>query len=126
MLERKDFKNLSKNEIVGFVSKISEMRPEVAKEIIAQFPELKDLTKTALVEYRGMLETVVKSDDASLENYYDINKKGMTGASDSRFNYKELAEKILSDCNKLLENPNLSIEDGLNIIKQEKNIRHGF
>lgn len=92
MLERKDFKNLSKNEIVGFVSKISEMRPEVAKEIIAQFPELKDLTKTALVEYRGMLETVVKSDDASLENYYDINKKGMTGASDSRFNYKELAE----------------------------------
>lgn len=75
MLQRTDFKNLSKNEIVGFVSKLSEMRPEVAKDIIAQFPELTSFMKSTLVEYKEMLEGVIKSDDTSIENYYDINKK---------------------------------------------------
>lgn len=122
LLERTDFKNLSKNEIVGFVSKLGEMRPEVAKEVIAQFPQLADLMKSTLVEYKGMLENVIKSDDSSIENYYDINKKGIEGAQNSRNSYKELAEKVLADCNKLADNPNLSIDDTLKIINQEKEI----
>lgn len=122
MLQRTDFKNLSKNEIVGFVSKLSEMRPEVAKDIIAQFPELTNFMKSTLVEYKEMLEGVIKSDDTSIENYYDINKKALAGASDSRNYYKEFAERVLDDCNKLLDRPNLSIEDALKIIKQETEI----
>lgn len=122
MLQRTDFKNLSKNEIVGFVSKLSEMRPEVAKDIIAQFPELTSFMKSTLVEYKEMLEGVIKSDDTSIENYYDINKKGLASASDSRNYYKELAERVLDDCNKLLDRPNLTTEDALKIIKQETEI----
>ena len=122
ILQRTDFKNLSKNEIVGFVSKLSEMRPEVAKDIIAQFPELTSFMKSTLVEYKEMLEGIIKSDDASIENYYDVNKKALADANNSKVYYKELAERVLDDYNKVLERPNLSTEDALNIIKQETEI----
>lgn len=122
LLKRADFKNLSKDEIVSFVSNLGEMRPEVAKDIISQFPELANFMKTTLTEYKGLLENIVKSDDSSIKEYYDTNKKGMNGASDSRVYYKGLAEKVLSDCNELLKNPNISSEEALNIIMQEREI----
>ena len=66
LLKRADFKNLSKDEIVSFVSNLGEMRPEVAKDIISQFPELANFMKTTLTEYKGLLENIVKSDDSSI------------------------------------------------------------
>ena len=39
MMQRTDFKNLSKGDVISFASKIGELRPEVAKEVLAQFPE---------------------------------------------------------------------------------------
>lgn len=37
LMKRTDFKNISKGEIISFASKLGELRPEVAKEFLAQF-----------------------------------------------------------------------------------------
>lgn len=39
MMQRTDFKNISKGDVISFASKIGELCPEVAKEVLAQFPE---------------------------------------------------------------------------------------
>ena len=35
MMQRTDFKNISKGDVISFASKIGELRPEVAKEVLA-------------------------------------------------------------------------------------------
>lgn len=70
MMKRTDFKNLSKDDVISFASKIGELRPEVAKEVLAQFPEFVGLMKSALTEYKGMLDTIISSDDESIKEYY--------------------------------------------------------
>ena len=44
LMERVNFKNLSKNDVLIYTSKLNELRPEVARQAIAQFPELADIT----------------------------------------------------------------------------------
>ena len=48
LMERTDFKNISKSDVISFASKLGELRPEVAKEVLAQFPEFVGLMKTTL------------------------------------------------------------------------------
>lgn len=84
MMQRTDFKNLSKGDVISFASKIGELCPEVAKELLAQFPEFVELMKSALIEYKGMLDTIVSSDDASIKEYYGVAKKEMDQAADNR------------------------------------------
>ena len=45
ILGRTDFKAIKKDETVSITSMLSNMRPEVAKEAIKQFPELANLLK---------------------------------------------------------------------------------
>ena len=40
LMDRTDFKNLSKIDILSYASKLNELRPEVAQQVLAQFPEL--------------------------------------------------------------------------------------
>lgn len=75
MMQRTDFKNISKGDVISFASKIGELRPEVAKEVLAQFPEFVGLMKSSLTEYKGMLDTIVSSDDASIKEYYGVANK---------------------------------------------------
>lgn len=35
MIQRTDFKNISKGDVISFASKLGELRPEVAKEVLA-------------------------------------------------------------------------------------------
>ncbi len=35
MMQRTEFKNISKGDVISFASKIGELRPEVAKEVLA-------------------------------------------------------------------------------------------
>ena len=51
MMQRTDFKNISKGDVISFASKIGKLRPEVAKEVLAQFPEFVELMKSSLTEY---------------------------------------------------------------------------
>lgn len=56
LMDRTDFKNLSKIDILSYASKLNELRPEVAQQVLAQFPELAKLIQATMVEYQGILE----------------------------------------------------------------------
>ena len=73
LMERTDFKNLSKNDLFSYASKLNELRPEVATKVIAQFPELVKLIQSALAEYKGTLVlTVVGIGTAMLGGKFDV------------------------------------------------------
>ena len=119
MIEKTDFRNLSKNDFLSYASKLNELRPEVATQVIAQFPELTKYLQAALKEYKGMLDTVVTSDDASLSEVYRIINKDLDEAATSRAEYISFAEKVHADCSKCLDNPNMSFEQQQEILDRE-------
>ncbi len=122
LMKRTDFKNISKREIISFASKLGELRPEVAKEVLAQFPEFVGVMKTTLTEYKGMLDNIVSSDDASIKEYYAINNKEIDVAADSRKQFYDFVKQVQADCSKLLENPNLPPETVMEILNREREL----
>lgn len=122
VMERTDFKNLSKNDFISFASKLGELRPEVAAQALAQFPELANMIRSAMSEYKGMLDTVVESDDKSLAQVYGILNAELSDAGDSRREYIEFADKVRSDLSKCLDNPNLTSEQQKEICEQEMEV----
>lgn len=119
MLERTDFKHLSKDDLFSYASKLNELRPEVATQVIAQFPELAKLIRATLAEYKGMLDSVIASDDTSLKQVYGLIEKDMDHAAASRSEYVAFAEKVRADCSKCLENPEMTPEQQMEIIEKE-------
>lgn len=119
MMQRTDFKNLSKNDVISFASKLGELRPEVAKEVLAQYPEFVKLMKSALTEYKSMIDSIVDSDDESLKTYYSVANKEMDSASDSRKQFYNFVKQVQSDYSKCLDNPNLSPEMLMEILNRE-------
>ena len=122
MMQRTDFKNLSKNDVLSITSKLSELRPDVAKEIIAQFPEFVKLIQASMVEYKNILENIISSDNESIKQVYAIADKDMDTSADSRKQFYDFAEKIHADLSKCLDNPNLTVEERKNILTQEMEI----
>ncbi|MGN0246034.1 MAG: hypothetical protein ACI4DK_08750 [Lachnospiraceae bacterium] len=122
LMKRTDFKNITKGEIISFASKLEELRPEVAKEVLAQFPEYVGLMKAALTEYKGMLDEIVSSDDASINEYYGIANKEIDSAADSRRQFYEFAKQVQLDCSKLLDNSNLPPEVIMEILNRENEL----
>lgn len=104
MMKRTNFKNISKNEIVSIASDLSKLRPDVAKEIIAQFPEFATLARDTMIEYKNIIERVIESDDASLNRFYDI------------------ANQVLDDCRKMLEKPDITADEYNKIFDREMEI----
>lgn len=74
------------------MSKIGELRPEVAKEVLVQFPEFVGLMKSA------------KEKDSAFE---------------SRKKFYDVVKQVQADCSKLLDNPNLSSEMIMEILNRE-------
>lgn len=68
LMERTDFRNLSKNDVLSYASKLNELRPEVAQQVIAQFPELAKLIQSTMVEYKDIL-------DRQMEIFHAVDKK---------------------------------------------------
>ncbi len=122
LLERTDFKNLSKIDMISYASKLSELRPEVASQVVAQFPELAKLIQSSMVEYKDILEKIVASDDESTNQVYAILNKEIDAADESRKEYIEFADKVRSDLSKCLDNPNLTPEQQKEIIDQEMEV----
>lgn len=119
LMERTDFKNLSKNDVISYASKLGELRPEVAKEVLAQFPEFVGLMKTALTEYKGMLDSIIESDDESLKQYFDVANKELDNADESRKQFYSFVESVRSDYSKCLDNPNMTPEQQMEILERE-------
>lgn len=122
LLERTDFKNLSKIDLFSYASKLSELRPEVAALVLEQFPELVKIIQTSMVEYKEILEKIIASDDESTNQVYNILNKEIDTATESRKEYIEFADKVRSDLSKCLNNPNLTPEQQKEIIEQEMEV----
>lgn len=118
LMERTDFKSLSKNDVISYASKLNELRLEVAAKVLAQFPELAKLIQSSLVEYKDVLE----SDDESTSQVYGILNKELDGAGKSREEYLGFADKVRSDLSKCLDNPNLTPEEQKEIREQEMEV----
>lgn len=56
LMKRTDFKNISKMDFIGYASQLSKLRPEVASQVIAQFPELAKFIQSSMVDYKDILE----------------------------------------------------------------------
>ncbi|MDP3385783.1 MAG: hypothetical protein Q8S24_01010 [Eubacteriales bacterium] len=122
IMEKTDFKNLSKNDKLSYASKLSELRPEVAQLVLAQFPELARLIQTSIVEYKEILEKIIASDDDSTNQVYGILNKELESSHESRKEYIVFADKVRSDLSKCLDNPNLTPEQQKEIIDSEMEI----
>lgn len=119
LMKRTDFKNLSKNDVLSFATKLSELRPEVAKEILNHFPDYVDLIKSQITEYRLMLDEIIRSDDESLNQYYNIANKQMDSSEEKTRKLLEIIELCRKDCSKILDSQDLSIDEALKIIDRE-------
>ncbi len=119
MMSRTDFKNLSKNDVMSIVSKISELRPDVAKEIIAQFPEFVNLIQISMKEYKEVLGDIISSDDESIKQVYATANKDQETSISSRNKFYDFAEKIHTDISKCLDDPNLSSKEREEMLSHE-------
>lgn len=122
LMERADFRNLSKSDILSYASKLNELRPEVAQQVIAQFPELSKLIQSTMIEYKDILDKIVASDDESTNQVYAILNKEIDSASASRKEFFEYADKVRADLSKCLDNPNLSPEQQKDILDRQMEI----
>ena len=122
ILGRTDFKAMKKDETVSITSMLSNMRPEVAKEAIKQFPELANLLKSSLSECKEMLSKIVESDDDSVQHVYGSADKAMDDATLGRTEFMAFAEKVRDDYSKCLDNENLTLEEKSEILKGEMEI----
>lgn len=122
LMEKTDFGNLPNNEVIALASKLGELRPDVAKEVLAHYPEFVDSMKSVLVEYRSIIDSIVESDDESLKEYYKIANTEMEHASDSRKQFYDFVKQVRADYSKCLDNPNLSPETTLEILNGEKEL----
>lgn len=72
LMERTDFRNLSKKDVLSYASKLNGLRPEVAQQVIAQFLKRAKLIQSTMIEYKDILEKIVASDDESTNQVYGI------------------------------------------------------
>ena len=69
-LDIPDFRHMTKDKVVGFVSMLPRMDPEVAKKALEQFPEF---AKTALAITEGMKAELEKMVDSNAANMQEVN-----------------------------------------------------
>ena len=122
LMERTDFRNLSKTDVLSYASKLNELRPEVAQQIIVQFPELVKSIQSTMAYYKDILGKIVASDDESTNQVYGIINKEVDSASDSRKEFIEFADKVRADLSKYLDNPNSTQEQQKEILDRQMQI----
>lgn len=119
LTDRTDFKHLSKNDVISYASKLHEMRPEVAREVLAKYPELAGLIRTLAIEYEKMLSQIIESDDESISQVYNAAHTCMENSASRRRSYYEFAEKIRADLSKCLASPGITEEERREIMSQQ-------
>ncbi len=78
--------------------------------------------KASLIEYKGIIDTIVNSDDASIKEYYDTANKELNNATNSRKQFYDFVKQVQADYSKLLDKPNLSPEMIIEILNREADL----
>ncbi len=100
-----DFRHLSKDKVIEFVSMIPNMEPEVAKAAIEQFPEFASTMKSIMIDYKQEIETALNQNGDSIKAYYDA------------------CNKILDSLDKLLEDTELDLNEKMQIIDKMQEVQ---
>ena len=67
-----DFRQLSKDKVVGFVSYLNKMDPEVAKKALEQVPEFAYTAREAINNTQKSIDRGMLSNDESVKEFYVI------------------------------------------------------
>lgn len=100
-----DFRHLTKDKVVEFISLIPEMDPEVAKAAIDQFPEFASTMKSIMIDYKQEIETAIKSNDNSMKACQDA------------------AKSLMASLDRMLQENDLSYEEKIQIIDKMTEIQ---
>lgn len=74
-LDIQDFRDITKDKVMGFVSMLPNMNTEVAKKAIEQFPEFINFSTEAFKDYRGVLEKTLDATKESSKTCFDMYEK---------------------------------------------------
>lgn len=119
IMGRTNFSHLKSSEIVGLYSRFAECRPEVQREIVAQFPVFARLAATSLETCRSILSEIIESDDNSVEHVYEVINRDMDALAEDDGEYYNLASKIQADVSKCLDDPSMTPNEKLELIDRE-------
>lgn len=73
-----DWRHLTKDRMVKFASSIKNVDPEVAKRILAQFPDFKDYSLSLLKEYSQNIDLIIEKNKSSSEEMVSVCKSLIT------------------------------------------------
>lgn len=65
-----DFRHMTKNKVVEFASMLPKMDPEVAKAVLQQFPNFKELASGLISEYKNAVDKAMESNKQSQDSFY--------------------------------------------------------
>ncbi len=74
LLKIKDFRSLSKENVIEFASRMSEMDPKVALKALEQFPDFAKQVGEAVKEYSKIVQKALKSADDNSKQLYENDK----------------------------------------------------
>ena len=97
-LDITDFRHMTKDKVVEFISLYSNMDIEVAKSAIAQFPDFANMMKEVVADYKISILTILESERKGAEGTFKI--------------YQGILESLQNE----LERGNLTIEERNDII----------
>ena len=100
-----DFRHLSKEKVIEFVSLVPNMEPEVAIAAIEQFPEFSSVMKSIMIDYKQEIESALNQNDDTVKKYYNA------------------CDKILDSLDKLLDDTDLDLNEKMQIIDKMQEVQ---
>lgn len=70
-----DFRHLTKDKLIEFVSAIPDMEKDVAIEVIRQFPEFSNYAKATVDHYEGICNSIIEKNGDSVQAVMEGYKK---------------------------------------------------
>lgn len=94
--------------ISHIVSHLNELNPEVAKELLAQYPVFAGVLKEAVGQYGNMINSILSGNGKNMDNFYKILEKECDGTDNARRYLYGLSSKSMEIYNSIMKNPNAS------------------
>lgn len=107
-LDITDFRHITKDKVVEFISMYSNMDIEVVKSAIAQFPDFANMMEAVIADYKISILTILESECKSAEETFKI--------------YQGILEALQNE----LERSNLTIEERKDIIEKLFEIKNSM